>query len=101
MVVPIFCLINQNPEFATKTTMSYFFEEQQHVMFELYDVDSRSNRFTFQYFDALFRSDICTSLILKGSLFAELFSETTLVYINGKRSLTILSISEYWLDKHI
>jgi len=35
----------QDPEFATKTTISYFFEEQQHIMFEIYDVDSRSTRF--------------------------------------------------------
>ena len=42
-----FSIAFQDPEFATKTTISYFFEEQQHIMFEVYDVDSRSTRFDY------------------------------------------------------
>lgn len=31
-----------DPEFVTKATLSYFFEEQQHLKFELYDMDNES-----------------------------------------------------------
>jgi len=33
-----------DPEFATKTTIAYHFEETQKMKFELYDIDSSSRR---------------------------------------------------------
>ncbi|KAG0723359.1 Copine-8 [Chionoecetes opilio] len=37
------CIDNTlNPDFATKITITYHFEEQQHLRFKLYDVDSNS-----------------------------------------------------------
>jgi len=33
-----------NPEFTKKVQIAYCFEEQQHLKFEMYDVDSNSNR---------------------------------------------------------
>jgi Ca2+-dependent lipid-binding protein len=35
---------NLNPEFANKVRVAYLFEEQQHLRFEVYDLDSKSNR---------------------------------------------------------
>ena len=35
---------NLNPDFAKKVQINYCFEEQQHLKFEMYDVDSNSNR---------------------------------------------------------
>ena len=31
-----------NPDFTTKAKVNYLFEEQQHIKFEVYDVDSKS-----------------------------------------------------------
>merc|ERR1712020_638345 len=33
-----------NPDFAKKIQINYCFEEQQHLKFEMYDVDSHSNK---------------------------------------------------------
>merc|ERR1712020_874824 len=33
-----------NPDFAKKLQINYCFEQQQHLKFELYDVDSHSNK---------------------------------------------------------
>jgi hypothetical protein len=35
---------NLNPEFATKIPLDFFFEEQQGVKFEIYDVDDENTR---------------------------------------------------------
>jgi len=39
------CIQNSlNPDFTTKVQIAYCFEEQQHLKFDMYDVDSNSNR---------------------------------------------------------
>ena len=35
---------NLNPDFTKKVQISYCFEQQQYLRFEMYDVDNRSNR---------------------------------------------------------
>ncbi len=39
------CIQNTlNPEWVTKVQVTYMFEEQQHIRFDVYDLDSKSNR---------------------------------------------------------
>lgn len=79
-----------NPEWVTKTRLSYMFEEQQHIKFDVYDLDSKSQRLSDHDFIGTCATTV-GQIVSAGTLRLDLMNPE---YRNGTNGTLVVSCEE-------